>query len=79
MFAHFNFDLIPLSFGTSTVYDRVAEKLSGEGLHELRDLVSYFDQFKNEIQYWDGETWHNEPVKNKRYLEAVAALDAGSE
>jgi hypothetical protein len=71
LYGYFGFDLRVQTFGTGDCYDLLAEKLFREGRISRMPDYAYFEEYKKTMMYWDGEGWQNEPVMNKRYLEAV--------
>lgn len=75
--AFFGFDLKIKSFGTHDLYDLLSRKLFKEGKISQETNIEYFEEFKKEILYWDGDKFVNYPTLNKRYLEAVAELERG--
>lgn len=66
----FKFDLQPESFGTADDYDLMAEKLFDDNQISRNPDKAYFEEYKKTLRYWDGDGWQNQPVRNKRYLEA---------
>ncbi|MDI6804393.1 MAG: VCBS repeat-containing protein [Bacteroidota bacterium] len=72
----FGFDLRIKSIGTHDLYDLLYRKLFKEGKISQETNFEYFENFKKEILYWDGDKFVNYPTLNKRYVEAVAALDS---
>lgn len=66
----FKFDLQPESFGTADDYDLMAEKLFDDNQISRTPDKAYFEEYKKTMRYWDGDGWQNQPVRNKRYLEA---------
>lgn len=75
--AFFGFDLKIKAFGTHDSYDLLSRKLYKEGKISQETNIEYFEEFKKEILYWDGDKFVNYPTLNKRYLEAVAKLEKG--
>ena len=70
---HFNFNLEPLSVGTSSGYDVVEEKMYQEGHLISKADFDYWQAYIARFAYWNGETWQYEPVMNRRCLEAGAS------
>jgi hypothetical protein len=73
-YVQLNFDLSVKDIGTGNVYDLLSRQLYAEGKLKQRVDVKYFNEYKKEILYWDGEKFVNYPTFNKKYLEAVAKL-----
>jgi hypothetical protein len=79
---HFSFDLSPVSIGTGSDYDKVAQLFIDEGKTDLfprgtrfEDVKkSYLDRQLRTLLYWDGSEWQNQPVPSRRWKEAVKAL-----
>jgi hypothetical protein len=65
----FEFDLQPESFGTADDYDLMAEKLFDDKQISRKPDKAYFEEYKKTLRYWDGESWQNQPVLNKHYLQ----------
>ncbi|MDP2208317.1 MAG: hypothetical protein Q8K98_06040 [Bacteroidota bacterium] len=76
-FVQLNFDLSVKDIGTGNVYDILARQLYAEGKITRPVDYKYFDEYKKEILYWDGDKFVKYPTLNKRYLEAVAELEKG--
>lgn len=72
-----NFDLTVKEIGTENKYDILARQLFAEGKITRPVDHKYFEEYKKEILYWDGEKFVKYPTLNKRYLEAVAELEKG--
>jgi hypothetical protein len=70
-----NFDLKVKEIGTDNNYDILARQLYAEGKITRPVDHIYFEEYKKEILYWDGDKFVNYPTLNKRYLEAVAKLE----
>jgi len=70
LLAYFDFDLSIKNFGTADNYDLMARQLFRDRKISRLPDYAYFESFKKEIRYWDGEGWRHEVVINKRYVEA---------
>ncbi|MGH7496342.1 MAG: hypothetical protein ACREOO_28660 [bacterium] len=66
----FNFNLEVESFDSASDYDLMAEKLFDDGHIPRSPDKAYFEEYQNNLRYWDGEGWQNQPLMNRHYQEA---------
>lgn len=59
---HFSKALKPLAVGTNDAYDGLAERLHAEQRIPRPPDYDYFQDYLEELKYWDGEGWQSEPV-----------------
>lgn len=71
---NFGFDLSIKNINTNDQFAKLSKMLLDEGLINILPDNIYFQEFKKEILYWDGDTWINYPAMNKRYIEALNKL-----
>ncbi len=65
------YDLKVKVVGTANSYDVLARQLYEEGKINRQVDAEYFEEYKKEILYWDGEKFVNYPTFNKKYLEML--------
>lgn len=70
-FLSFNFQLEPVGYNTATSYDLMARLLVDQGYLDNRPDQAYFEQFMDEILYWDGEEWQEASVMNRQFIDAL--------
>lgn len=69
--AYFNFNMEPIGFGTSDLYDIIARELYQSGDIPFIPNYDYFQAFKDSLLYWNGEEFVNEVSMNREYLEML--------
>lgn len=74
LWGYFKTDLTIASIGTGDDFDVLYEDLMTRGRIPRIDRGLYMSEYQKSIRYWDGEIWHDKPVPNKRYVEAVKRL-----
>ncbi|MBX2990101.1 MAG: hypothetical protein KF749_02925 [Bacteroidetes bacterium] len=74
LWAYFKTDLTVTGIGTGDDFDLVYEDLMEKGRIRRLDRGLYMSEYQKSIRYWDGETWHDKPVSNKRYVEALKSV-----
>jgi hypothetical protein len=67
----FDFDFNITAIRGGDYYGILGKKLFQEGKIDRMPDEKYLEEYKKEIQYWDGDKFVNYPTMNKRYLEAV--------
>lgn len=66
LFVRFDADLQPISVGTSSQHDRLAEDLVAAGQLDAAPGPQTLQVYKDEIRYWNGEGWQSEPARSAR-------------
>lgn len=74
LFPTFGYDLRVRSVLTGDDYDILYDELERQGKIPVMRRADYMREYIKTFKYWDGVAWKNEPVENRRYVEAAKRI-----